>query len=111
MEQLNKIVKTMWRSLEANLNEKSATRLATTLEPMEQILDAIDKDCEITDNVGYRSKGDPETVVEIITNDLMQIDAFTYKAGRMGHSSYPKISSNLLKHLDYRDLHAWIKNI
>ncbi|CAB3990580.1 hypothetical protein AC249_AIPGENE23166 [Paramuricea clavata] len=66
MEQLNKIVKTMWRSLGANLNEKSATQLANTIEPMEQILNTIDRECEITDSAGYLSKGKPETDVEII---------------------------------------------
>lgn len=35
MEQLNKIVKTMWRSLGPNLTMDSASRLANTLEPME----------------------------------------------------------------------------
>ena len=110
MEQMNKIVKTMWRSLGANLNEASATRLANTLEPIELILDAIDKDCEITGAVGYRSKGKPEKAVEVIVNDLVEISAFNYQAGRKGHPSYPKISQNLLKNLDYRDLHSWMKD-
>ncbi|CAB3997520.1 hypothetical protein AC249_AIPGENE16794 [Paramuricea clavata] len=109
MEQLNKIVKTMWRSLGANLNEKSATRLANTIEPMEQILNTIDRECEITDSAGFRSKGKPETAIEIISKDLLKINAFKYEAGRKGHPSYPNISSNLLKGLDYRDLHTWIK--
>lgn len=108
MEQLNKIVKTMWRSLGANLDEKSAARLASTLEPMERILDTIDKDCATSNNAGYRSKGKPRTTVELISKDLMQIDAFKQEIGRKGHPSYPETYSNLLKGLDYRDLHNWM---
>ena len=72
MEQLNKIVKTMWRSLGANLNESSAARVANAINEMEEVLDGIDKDCEIDQNVGYRSKGKPENAVAQITNDLVK---------------------------------------
>ena len=109
MEQLNKIVKTMWRSLGANLDERSAARLASTLEPMEQILESIDKDCNLTDEFGYRSGGDPKRSVELVTNDLMEINAFKKQPGRLGHPSYHKMSSNLLRNLDYRDLHDWMR--
>lgn len=109
MEQLNKIVKTMWRALGANLEEKSAARLASTLEPMEQILESIDTDCNLANEFGYRSGGDPKKTVEIVVNDLMRIQAFKKQLGRSGHPSYPKISSNLLKNLDYRDLHNWMR--
>ena len=109
MEQLNKIVKTMWRSLGANLDERSAARLASTLEPMKQILESIDKDCNLTDEFGYRSGGDPKRSVELVTNDLMVINAFKKQPGRLGHPFYHKMSSNLLRNLDYRDLHDWMR--
>ena len=44
MEQMSKIVKTMWKALGANLNEESAEWIANTIEPVELILDAVDKD-------------------------------------------------------------------
>jgi len=108
MEQLNKIVKTMWRALGANLNEQSAERIANTVEPLELILDAIDKDCSLQNTKGYRSPGKPETAVQQITNDLMQIEAFRLQEGRDGHPSFPVFQSNLLKKLDYRDLRSWM---
>ena len=76
MEQYNKIVKTMWRSLGANLTEESASRLANTVEPVEIILDRVDEDCGLKATKGYRSKGKPEEAVAQITKDLMQIKAF-----------------------------------
>lgn len=45
-EQLNKVLKTLWRSLGSNINESSASRVANTLELMEQIMDKIDQDCK-----------------------------------------------------------------
>ena len=47
-EQLNKVLKTMWRSLGSNINEKNASCVANTLEMMEKILEPIDKDCSYT---------------------------------------------------------------
>jgi hypothetical protein len=109
MEQLNKIVKTMWRSLGANLNEKSASRLADTLEPMEQILESVDNDCDLCDGPGYRSHGDAIRTVELVTKDLVDAEVFKKQPGRPGHPSYSKMPSNLLKKLDYRDLHNWMR--
>lgn len=109
MEQLNKIVKSMWRSLGANLNEKSALRLADTLEPMEQILESIDNDCDFCDGPGYRSRGDAKRTVELVTKDLVDAEMFKKQPGRPGHPSFSKISSNLLQNLDYRDLHNWMR--
>lgn len=111
MEQLNKIVKTMWRALGANLNEQSAERLANTVEPLELILDALDKDCNLEQTNGFRSPGKPETAAQQVTNDLMQIKAFRLQVGRDGHPSFEKFPSNLLKKLDYRDLHSWMARL
>lgn len=111
MEQLNKIVKTMWRSLGANLNEESATRLANTTESMELILEKLDDDCQLSKLEGYRSKGNPELAVAKITKDLMNIYAFRHQSGRRGHPSFPRFPSSLLEKLDYRDLHTWMTDL
>lgn len=111
MEQMNKIVKSMWRSLGANLNESSAARLANTVDEMECILNAVDKDCEIGSSPGHRSNGNREAAVQQITKDLVKIDAFTYQKGRPGHPSFPKFPVSLLKGLNFRDLHSWMKEL
>ena len=111
MEQYNKIVKTMWRSLGANLTEESASRLANTVEPVEIILDRVDEDCGLKATKGYRSKGKPEEAVAQITKDLMQIKAFQHHPGREGHPSFPKFPSSLLNGLDYRDLREWMVDL
>ncbi len=108
MEQLNKIVKTMWRSLGANLNESSAARVANTVDEMEAILSGIDKDCGIAVNIGYRSKGKPEVAVAQITKDLNKIQAFKYIKGRKGHPTFTDFPRTILRKLNYRDLHAWM---
>ena len=111
MEPLNKVVKTMWRSFGANLTGASASRLANTVEPMEMVLDQIDKDCGIMRSRGCRSKGKPEEAVAQITKDLVQTKAFQHQPGREGHPSFPKFPSSLLNGLDYRDLHAWMVDL
>lgn len=111
MEQLNKIVKTMWRSLGANINENSAARLANTVQPMEMVLDSIGKDCSLTRSPGHRSVGKPEAAVAQIVDDLIKIKAFRHQPGRKGHPSYPAFPRNILKSLDYRDLHSWMTGL
>ena len=107
-EQFNHDVKSMWKSLAANINEDSAARIANTVEPMEVIQDSIRRDCGISDIRGYRSAGNPEVAVLQLIKDLVQIDAFKHEAGRKEHPSFPKFSSNLQKNLDYRNLHTWM---
>ncbi len=108
MEQLNKIVKTMWRSLGANLNETSAARLANTVDEMERILNSVDNDCGIQSAVGYRTQGNQFAAVQQITKDLLSIGAFTYQEGRQGHPSFPKFPRSLLGSLNFKDLHLWM---
>ena len=55
MEQLNKCVKSTWRGLGANINEKSAARIARTTELVEMIMDGVDKECDLQEDDGYRS--------------------------------------------------------
>lgn len=111
MEQFNKDVKTMWRALLANINETSAERVANTVEPMENIMDSIKRDCGLEEIPGYRSTGKPEVAVVQIIQDLMQISAFKFEVGREGHPSFPDFSSNLLRDIDYRDLHRWMNGL
>ena len=110
MEQLNKIVKTMWRFLGANLNESSAARVANTVDEMEQILDRVDEDCDISSEAGYRSKGKPEDAVSQITKDLNTIKAFKYTKGRKGHPTFETFPRTLVRKLNYRELHSWMTN-
>lgn len=111
MEQLNKCVKSMWRGLGANVNETSASRLARTTEYVEMILDSIDRDCDIGEASGYRSSGKSEVAVKQIATDLLTIRAFKHQSGRNGHNSFPKFPCDLLKKLDYRDLHSWMSGL
>ena len=110
MEKLNKIVKTMWRSLGANLNESSAARVANTIDEMEEVLSGIDKDCDISQQIGYRSKGKPEDAVAQISKDLIKINAFQYCSGRKGHPTFIDFPQTLIGKLNYKDLHAWMKS-
>ena len=111
MEQLNKIVKTMWKSLGANISESSAERIANTVEPVELIMEGIDRDCGGLHRVGFRTQGKPEVAIAQVTKDLMNIQAFKYQKGRAGHPSFQNFPSNLLKDLDYRDMHAWMTRL
>lgn len=106
-EQLHKVLKTVWRGLGPNLNEKSASRVAETLENLERLLNSIDKDCSLQERRGYRSKGDNTEEVLQVMSDLIEIKAFKHTPGREGHPSFPNFPCSIVK-LDYRDLHAWM---
>ena len=51
---------------------------------MEQILESIDNDCDLTDACGYRSAGDPKRTVELLTKDLIEINAINKQPGSLG---------------------------
>ena len=109
MEQLNKLLKTLWRGLGANLNEDSAARVANAIESLECIIESVDKDCVLGGRKGHRSKGKNEDTVQKIVNDLMKKETFNYTPGRNGYPSFPQFPAHLLQSLDYRDLHSWMK--
>ena len=111
MEQLNKLLKTLWRSLGENLPESSAQRMAYSLESLEMVMDSIDKDCSFSEDVGQRSQGRLEEAVKQIVDDLINKDAFNYQPGRQGYPSFPKFPSSLFNGLDYRELHKWITGL
>ena len=111
MEQLNKLLKTLWRSLGANLSESNAQRMACSLESLEMVMDSIDKDCSFSEDVGHRSQGRPEEAVKQIVDDLINKDAFNHQPGRQGYPSFPKFPSSLFNGLDYRELHKWITGL
>ena len=78
---------------------------------MEKIRDSIRRDCGLPETPGYMSKGNPEVAVLQIIKDLMQINAFRHEGGRKGHPSFPNFPFSLLRKLDYRDLHKWMKGL
>ena len=84
-EQLNKVLKTTWRSLGSNINEKNAFCVANTLEMMEKILESIDKDCSYTKRHGNRNIKNEEAAVTQISSDLMGKHVFKFTPGRQGH--------------------------
>lgn len=107
---MNKIVKYMWKVLGPNLNEQSAEPLADTLEPVEAIMETINRDCSISKSKGYRSEGKTENAVQQITIDLINSEAFRFHSGTQGHP-FPNFLYNMLHKLDYRDLHTWMKGL
>lgn len=106
-EQMNKLLKTMWRALGPNLNQASAARVAEALENLELLLLSIDSDCGLDDHHGYRSKSNNREAVFQVMSDLMEITAFKYTQGRPGHPSFPDFPSSIVN-VDYRDLHQWM---
>ena len=108
-EQQNRILKSMWRVLGPNLDEKNAERTAGTLEMMEAIYEAIDKDCAQGDTHGHRITSKDDEAVQQIVKDLIENEAFKKTSGREGYESFPNFEKSLLHGLDYRDLNKWIK--
>lgn len=105
-EQQNCILKCIWRAIGANLNETSASRIAS-LELHEMVMNTVDKDCDLKQRIGYRANKNQEAVIQI-TKDLVEKRVFTFTRGREGHPTFPEFDAKIVK-LDYRDLHKWIK--
>ncbi|PFX31139.1 hypothetical protein AWC38_SpisGene4042 [Stylophora pistillata] len=108
-EHQNCLLKKMWLALGPNLDETNAARLAGTLDAVETIIRNVDSDCSLKKTSSYRSEAMKSEAVSQILDDLLQIKTFTYTPGREGHPSFPQKSSNLVKGLDFRDLHCWMK--
>ena len=111
MEQLNKLLKTLWRGLGANLDERNASRVADCIENLELIIESIDKDCLLKGRSGYRSKGNAEETVQKIVSDLMRKRVFRYTPNRPGHPSFPRFKTSLLESLDFPDLYNWMSTL
>lgn len=107
-EQQNRILKTMWRALGANLDEINAERTAGSLESMEVIYESVDRDCEKDNHSRNRSSAGEEEAVQQIVQDLMEHKVFQIIPGRE-YPSFPKFERSLLHGLDYRNLHNYIK--
>lgn len=109
-EHQNNLMKTLWKAVGSNLDERSASRIAGTLDAVELILHNIDEDCKLSRRSSYRSVAKKEEAVMQIISDLQSIGAFKFLRGREGHPSFPKFSANLFVGIDYRELHKWIKD-
>lgn len=107
-EQQNQVLKTMWRALGPNLDEKNAERTAGTLETMEVLYASVDKDC-VTKNKSHRTSTKDDEAVTQILKDLIKQEAFKKIDGREGYAAFPKFERSLFHGLDYRDLNQWIQ--
>ena len=92
-----------------NFGEESAQRIARSSGITDEILRSVNTDCKILEKDKTRSSTDPSEAVKQIVADLLSINAFVFKPGREGYTSFPKISANLVQGLDYRDLYNWMK--
>lgn len=108
-EQQNRVLKTMWRALGPNLDEKNADRTAGTLEMMEVIYESINKDCAKKDKHSHRITVKDDEAVQQVVKDLISNEAFKKISGREGYESFSHFKRSLLDGLDYRDLNKWIE--
>lgn len=106
-EQQNKVLKTLWRSLGPNLNQENASRVANSLQLLEELLNSVDNDCMLLERQGHRTAGMTVKPVQQIISDLIEIKAFKFTPGREGHQSFQDFPANLVE-IDYRDLHGWM---
>ncbi|XP_068753359.1 uncharacterized protein [Montipora capricornis] len=59
-EQQNKVLKTFWRALGANINENNGARVAHAVEQLEAIVESVNADCNYSGRVGGRSISNQE---------------------------------------------------
>lgn len=77
-EQQNKVLKTFWRSLGANINKENAARLVHALEPLKSVMESVKKDYQYNGRIGRRSLPDREESVQQIVDDLVTERAFHF---------------------------------
>lgn len=102
------MLKTMWRALGPNLDEKNAERTAGTLETMEVLYASVDKDC-VTKDKSHRTSTKDNAAVTQTLKDLIKQKAFEKIYGREGYAAFPKFERSSLHGLDYRDFNQWIQ--
>ena len=89
--------------------KKNAKCTAGCLESMRLIQSSVDHDCNKDKRSSHRASPKEMEAVEQITSDLLKVEASHKQEGRAGYPSFPKFERNILKKLDFRDLHKWMK--
>lgn len=106
MEHLNKLLKIALKQLGSNVSEKGAQRIAKSLQPIEEIIVNVDKDCNRKSRSGYHSDKCLDETIITVTKDLHEEQVFTIQPGRH-YSFFKKFDMNLLHKLDYREFFTW----
>jgi hypothetical protein len=107
-KQQNKVLKTFWRALGANINKANAARVAHALEPLEAVVESVKADCRYAGRKGRRSVPKKEESVRQIIDDLVTEKVFHFTECRKGHASFQHFDGRLIKDIDYRELHSWM---
>ena len=107
-EQQNKVLKTFWRSLGANINETDGARVAHAFESLEAIMESVNADCDFSTRKGQRSVPNKESSVAQIVSDLREKNVYEYTEGRQGHPHFENFNGQLFSEVDYRELHGWM---
>ena len=96
MVQLNKLLKSMWRALGANLDQNTVAIVADAIEGLKHNIYSVDKHCALSAPKGCRSNRGAEKKVQITVKDLVDKSLFHHTTNSAGYLSFPKASSNLL---------------
>ena len=106
MEHLNRLLKMAFRQLLANMGEKGAQRIASSLQSIEEILRNINDDCGLNPGGGVHGSKPLREVVNQIAQDLHSSQAFHFTPGRK-YEAFPEFNRDLLYKLDYREFYRW----
>ena len=109
LEHLNNLLKACLKAVGANLNEKSAKRVAASLNEIELIMQSVDEDCKLKQLDKVRGGKDPKEAVLQIANDLIDGDVLSKHPGREGYAGFEHFDGNIITKLDYREYYNWIK--
>ena len=109
MEHLNNLLKACLKAVGANLNEKSAKRVAASLTGIELTMQSVDEDCKFKPLSKTRGGKDPNEAVYQITNDLVSGDVFSKHPGREGYAGFEHFDGKIITKFDYREYYHWIK--
>ena len=102
MEHLKFSIKMVLKSLLGNVTKKSAQRVASSLETLEEIMDSIRDDLHQKKKSGHHGTKNPQQAVNIILTDLINAQVFHYTPGRCGYPSFKNMKENVVD-IDFRD--------
>lgn len=110
MEHMVRLFKLSLKQLGANIDSKGAQRIAQSLGHVEELINNIDNDVQITRRSGYHSSKHLRETVQSITRDLTEVGAFENQPGRE-YPSFKGFQRNITSKLDFYEYYGWMDRL
>ena len=110
MEHMVRLFKLSLKQLGANIDSPGAQRIAQSLGHVEELINNIDNDVQITRRSGYHTSKHLRETVQSITKDLTDVGAFENQPGRE-YPSFKGFQKNITSKLDFFEYYGWMDRL